>query len=276
MAAISENPASHRGQNQVFARTTIAFALVGVIANALLPKMLETGQHQFGLPQVGVSKLVLFCAALGLIRLLQTPRPVDLIPVLVPAGLGAVLRSPDAAWLGLAISMAISLTCCDLPSRARDGAAILFAVGLHAPLVSNFGFFVGSHLLVLDAQMAAALLSLSGTPVSSSAASLSVEEGMDLILVWRCGVLGNLSIVLLTWYATTRYVLGRVPLKALKAGVLVAAIVIASNVLRISGMALSAEAYAYLHTGQGATLLRLATLSCIALIIALNLRSLER
>lgn len=256
------------------ARILIAAIVLGALVNAAAPAVLSTEQTG-GLPDVGVSKVVLCCAALGLYRLLQAPRLGELLPFMLPTAIGALLRSADAAWLGLSISMFLLLSAKRTTGRARDGAAILLAVGLHAPIVSVAGLLIGGDLLALDTKLAAALLSLSGTPVSASAASLSVAGGMDLLLVWRCGVLGNLSVALMMWYTATRFVLGGLPVRTLSAAVLVAAVMIAVNALRIAGMALDAETYEWLHDGRGASLVRLAALGFVGGIIAFDLRRLS-
>lgn len=249
------------------------FAVLGTLGNAVAPALLATEQAEF--PDAGVSKVVLVCAALGLYRLLQAPHADDLLPFMLPAAIGALLRSADAAWLGLSISMLLLLSANRTTGRARDGAAILLAVGLHAPIVSVAGLLIGGELLALDTKLAAELLSMTGTPVSASAASLSVAGGMDLLLVWRCGVLSNLSVALMMWYTATRFVLGRLPARALPTAVLVATFMVAVNALRISGMALDAEMYEWLHDGSGAALLRMAALACVAGIIAFDLRRLS-
>lgn len=258
------------------ARLVVAGAVVGVVANAAAPRLI-LGYHaaEFDF-DVGVSKVVLLCAGLGLFRILQTSRPIELLPAMVPAVLGAVMRSADAAWMGLAVSMIIMLLACDLSSRSRDGAAILLAVGLHGPVVSLFGLLVGGDLLAMDAKLAAAILSLWGTPVHASASSLSVDGGMDLLLVWRCGVLGNLSISLLMWYSATRFVMGGIPAKSLWAALLVVVVMVSVNALRIAGMALDADLYDYLHDGEGARLIRLFTILGIALITAFSLRRISQ
>lgn len=257
------------------AHICIAATVFGVLANAAAPALLVVEQDS-GLPDVGVSKIVLCCAALGLFRLLQAPHAEDLLLFMVPAAVGALLRSGDAAWLGLSISMILILTANRTTGHPRDGAAILLAVGLHAPIVSVAGLLLGGDLLALDTKLAAGLLSLSGTPVSASAASLSVAGGMDLVMVWRCGVLGNLSVALMMWYTATRFVLGCVPARALPTAALVASVMVAVNALRIAGMAFDAALYDWLHEGSGASLLRLAALACIAGLIALNLRRLSQ
>ncbi|MEO9575637.1 MAG: hypothetical protein ABJ263_10795 [Tateyamaria sp.] len=256
------------------ARIFITATVFGALANATAPALLVAEQVG-GLPDVGVSKVVLCCVALGLFRLLQAPRAEDLLPFMLPAAIGALLRSADAAWLGLSISMLLLLTANRTTGRARDGATVLLAVGLHAPIVSAAGLLIGGDLLALDTKLAAAFLSLSGTPVSASAASLSVPGGMDLLLVWRCGVLGNLSVALMMWYTATRFVLGCVPARALPTAVLVATVMVAVNALRIAGMAFDAQTYEWLHDGRGASLVRMAALACVAGIIAFDLRRLS-
>ncbi len=230
-----------KAENALPARAVVAAVVIGALANAAAPHLL-LAERDGGIPDVGAGKIVPCCAALGLVRLLQAARPADLVPAMVPAAVGALLRSPDAARLGLSASMLLVLLRTS-ERRPRDGAAILLAAGLHGPLVSVAGLLLGGDLLALDARLAAAILSLSGTPVFASAASLSVAGGMDLLLVWRCGVLGNLSVALMMWYAATRFVLGRVPLRALPAAVLVAMVMIPVNALRIAGMALDVELY---------------------------------
>ncbi len=276
MMSVVPDSANSELKTTFVAKMVLLVTLVGTIANAAMPNVLQASHDVGGLPDIGVSKLVLICAMLGMFRLLQTSNPADLLPSLLPAAIGAVTRSADAAWLGLAISMYILLKRDDLCSKARDGALILLAVGLHGPVVSMFGLFFGADILTFDAKIAAAVLSLTGTPVSASATSLSVKDGMDLVLVWRCGVLNNLSIALLLWYSATQFVLGRIPLQALTAAVLVIAVMVLANSLRIAAMALNSVYFEYLHDGQGATLLRIATMVCIAFIISKNLRRLAR
>ena len=251
------------------ARAVAAVVIAGAVANAVTPAVMVADGE--GLPDFGVSKIVLACAGLGLWRLVQGIASPRLLPALLPAALGSLLRSPDAAWLGLALSMALLLWMAE-DRRLRDGASILLAVGLHAPIVSVAGLVAGGDLLEIDTWLAALILSLSGTPVTASATSLSVEGGMDVIMVWRCGVLGNLSVALMMWYSATRFVLGRIPPGTLIVAALVALVMVAVNALRIAGMALDPELFVWLHDGTGATLVRLFALGTIALLTALSLK----
>ncbi len=248
----------------------VGFA-VGAMLNGFATPAVQGGPVALGL-DLGMSKLVLACIGMGLFRLWQseTMLPYDqLLRAALPVLVASLMRSSDAAWLGLSMTMGLIAWQAPVGSALRNGALILVAVGLHRPLVAIVGSYMGGELLALDARVAALILSLFLSQVFSEEASLYVPGGVELVLVWRCGVLSNLSIALLLWYSATRFFLGGMSRPMLLCAALVTVGMFTSNVLRIAVMTTDQALYELLHDGAGATALRLCTLGGVACVIGI-------
>ena len=258
---------------QVGIRVGSTLVIAAVIANGVAPSLVA-GLAEAEL-DFGVSKVLLLCAVLGVMRLIWSdplPDGTHLPFIFLPAALGCCVLSSEAAWLGLAISMVLILGISAFGPRSRDGALILLAVSLHVPIVAMAGTLFGGHLLGLDAALAAVLLGLSGAEVHAQQSSLYVPGGVALLVVWKCGVLSNLSVSLIFWYSVTRFCLGRIPARSLIYAAAIVGVVVASNAARLAAMTVSQQMYDILHSGEGASVLRLGTLLTVAALVFLNIR----
>ncbi len=252
----------------------IAVAAAGAMANAVAAA-LSRAADTTGTPDVGVSKIVLLCAALGLIRVLgdlRAPLTLPALLALLPALAGGLGRGPDIAWTGLAVTAALLLLLPQVRGALRDGVWILLLVALHGPAVGLAGALLGGPLLTADAALAALVLSLIGAGGAATGNAITAVDGHTLLLVWKCGVLSNLSLALLIWHSGTRFLLGRLPRSALPYAVLVVAIMVLVNALRLAAMAMDPALFDLLHGGSGEQALRLGTMALVAAITALGVR----
>lgn len=250
-------------------RWAIFAMTVGVLLNAAAPSLLAQmragGPDGLSMPDIGVSKVVLACALIGLASVMTGERtritPAETIAA-APALLGVLAPSGEAAWAGLALSaLLLLLTSRRLGPATRNGLWIILAAAASPPMVATMGDLAGGAMLEIDRRIAAALLAALGAELTQGGAVMAAADGAKLLLVWKCGVLGNLSVALLLWFAVIRSVAGRMPVRRVPDAALVALLVIAINSGRLALMALDQSMFDYLHEGAGAALVRFLILS---------------
>jgi len=181
----------------------------------------------------------------------------DLV-IAAPALGAAVLTVGVWPWVGLALSLSLWLR--GAGPAARSGLLLALAVAVHEVSVGVVGELAGDALLKLDAHVAAALALLLMPALTSTGTALHGETGHTLILVWGCSSLANLGQTLLLCWALISlhedvrgsYTDAR---RLLWVGLL-GVLTVAANAIRLTLMASSVEAYAYIHDGAGGSIYR--------------------
>ena len=162
-------------------------------------------------------------------------------------------------WIGLAMSLAAWLH-----DPARGARRTALALATHEIAVDFLGELAGDALLDVDARIAALLAPWMLPALAVSGTALHAADGHTVILVWGCSSLSNLGEALLLCWALTSLHPGaglpggRARLACCLA--LLAVLTVALNATRLTLMASSPQAYAYIHDEGGAVLFRIALL----------------
>ncbi len=254
----------------------VAFACVtsGAVLNAIVPTLIKHNRGQiagFAInPDLGVSKVVIVCVFIALTNLFRTPaselRPVEAL-FLLPALLGTLATSGTAAWAGLALSTGSLLLWSDRSGDMKAVLWIILVASLHAPASSLLGQLSGGTLLGLDRWAALTVLSLFTDIENLQGNAIQIAGGEILMLVWECGVLKNVSLVLLLWISVLNIGLRSRIRPRIGDAFLLIVFCILMNAVRLTLMALQENWFDYLHDGQGATIFRLILLAA-ALVVA--------
>ena len=186
----------------------------------------------------------------------------------IPALVCATSLSPMMVWIGLAATL-----CCFLlhsPSRRfRVGLMLSLAVALREPVIAVIGYAVGDYLLNADQAVMAAI-----RPPFFYAADFfgatTFQHKTQIVLVWGCSSVNNVSLALLLWSATTYTIVPRAPLRIWGFGLLLGGIVVAINVVRLAMMSIDLEHYRSIHDDPAGGIFRLAVLASIFLITTLS------
>lgn len=248
----------------------LVFAIVsiGAAANAAAPSML----HQFRVqqnywltnPDLGVSKIVFICIMIGIWRVASSlhgpARPWHVFPLL-PAAIGTLGVSGNSAWAGLALSAIAFLAVFSQPSGTRCGLWIILLGALHSPGTSLLGQMAGGNLLAIDQFVTVSILSLFETITPIQGNVIQTTGGEAILLVWECGVLKNIALVLLLWLTMLQLLIGPEYRAPLADAVLLVGVCVAINTVRLSLMAITPDWFDLFHDGAGATTLRLLLLS---------------
>lgn len=225
---------------------------------------------------IAENKVLWLCLGVALWRLLCVPaaalRARDLA-----AGAPALLLSACAVgiwpWIGLSVSFLLLLAGGSW-GRARDGVLIALAAGLHETGVNLLGELSGDVLLGVDAWIAGSLSGLLLHDLAVQGNALQHVGGHMVVLVWGCSSLSNLGDALLLFWALVSLgaadvSTGRTSGRFAFCMLILAAVTIMLNAVRLMLMAGSPEAYVFLHGSDGAALFRLATLCITAVLSAL-------
>lgn len=264
-----ESVATAGAQDTVFSlRAGIILLFLGALANALAPSVIEQAESAgLGFPfgiRLETSKFVLICFLAGLVVVSRGgKRPVrttELI-ALAPCALGTFFAGGMFAWLGLAASSALLLAQREIHGPVRDGIWILLAASAYSPFVTLTGELFGGAVLAVDRVAAALLASLFGAVPQHGGTTLATADGMTLLLVWECGSLGSLLLVLLLWFTALRATIGAIPARRMLDALVISAIVVGMNALRLALMSLDEGLFALFHDGPGATAVRLGMIS---------------
>jgi len=252
----------------------LSFIVIGGAANAIAPSFTrqfqELGPTSLLQPDFGVSKLVLACVILGVLRVFCAGgRPMATVDVLalLAGALGALSPNGTVAWAGIAVSATLLISLGRVQGSARNGVWIILLASLHRPLVITVGDLFGGEILQIDREIAAFILSLFGATPIQAGSTLTAPDGVPLLLVWECGVLSNLSLALLVWFTAVRLTVGEMRGNWLFQPVVIVLAVIVLNGVRLGAMSYHRYFFEILHQGAGATALRIAML-CVALGVA--------
>jgi hypothetical protein len=211
------------------------------------------------------------CLGIGAYHLANDRRLVrfqDLV-LATPALVCAAALSPMIVWMGLSATL-----CCflfDTPSRRfRVGLLLSLAVALHEPGIGLIGYTVGDHLLDADQAVMATI-----SPLLFYAADFfgtnSFQNKTEIVLVWGCTSVNNVSLALLLWSATTYTIAPRAPFRIWGFGLLLGGIVVTINVIRLVMMSIDLEHYRSIHDDPAGSVFRLAVLVSIFLITILSI-----
>ncbi len=212
------------------------------------------------------------CLGIATYHLVGDKRSVGYLDIAfaAPALIGATALSPMMVWLGLAITL-----CCFVLRGAdrqfRIGVMISLAVALHEPAIDLIAYTVGDHLLNIDQMVMTAI-----SPLIFHAAeffgAITLQEKPQLVLVWGCSSVNNVSLALLLWSATTYTIVPRVPLRIWGFGLFLGGLVVAINIARLAMMGIDLEHYRSIHDEPTGSVFRLAVLASIFLITTLSTR----
>lgn len=259
-----------------------AILCLGAAVNATAPSLLDQVRAQqyqwFANPDLGVSKIVVICILIGIWKstfgLNVAARPLHAV-LLLPAVLGTIGISGNAAWTGLAISAAAFLVASPWPNDSRGGLWIILLGALHAPGTSLLGQVIGGSLLALDQLVTVSVLSLFDTVEPLRGNVILKTGGEAIVLVWECGVFKNITLVVLLWLTMLQLLIGpsnRVPLAD---AMLLVAFCIALNTVRLLLMAVDTDWFDFMHQGPGAYTFRLLLLTA-PMVMAWSRASLAR
>jgi hypothetical protein len=165
------------------------------------------------------------------------------------AALGLLVPSGAAAWIALG---AFALWRSLWENAQARFALLLFAALALSELWMSVGFkTVASLLLPLDAQMTAYVLGLVGFAPQVTGNVVQVPGGNTIVVLVTCATLHRMPLAILAAIALAAPASRR---QLVQVGVLVVIGYGALNLARLVGMGVSAEWYAFLHQGTGASL----------------------
>ena len=210
------------------------------------------------------------CLGIGAYHLAHDRRSVRVqdLAIAVPALVCATALSPMMVWIGLAATL-----CCFLlhaPNRRfRVGLLLSLAVALREPGIGLIGYTVGDHLLNADQAVMAAVSPLVFYAADFFGAT-AFHDKTQIVLVWGCTSVNNVSLALLLWSATTYTIVPRAPLRIWGFGLLLGGIVVTINVVRLALMSIDLEHYRSIHDDPASSIFRLAVLVSIFVITTLS------
>jgi len=211
------------------------------------------------------------CLGIGAYHLAHDRRLVRFQDLLfaVPALVCATALSPMMVWIGLATTL-----CCfsvHTPSRRfRVGLLLSLAVALREPVIGLIGYTVGDHLLNADQAFMAAVSPLLFY-VAEIFGATTFQDKTQIVLVWGCTSVNNVSLALLLWSATTYTIVPRAPFRIWVFGLLLGGMVVTINVIRLAMMSIDLEHYRSIHDDPAWGIFRLAVLVSIFLITTLSI-----
>jgi hypothetical protein len=221
---------------------------------------------------VAENKVLFVCLGIALWHLLREDSP-PLSAGHLLAAVPALFLSASAAgvwpWIGLTSTLVLLTAVTPSWGTARSGVLIALVAALHNIVVDVLGNLGGDAVLGLEAKFAGWLLSWILPDVEVEGTALQLPGAHMVILVWGCSSLSNLGdILLLFWALVSVRLSGGSPLlvrdRVVGLAILLGAITIALNTLRLTLIASDPEVYAHLHGGGGSAWFRFAALGLTA------------
>ena len=203
---------------------------------------------------LGLSPLELLVMFFAARALLQSCEPREVGAPHIISGLALLAPSGGLSWiaLGAFASWRFMFT----QGNARIGFALFAALALSQVWMSIGFKILGGYLLPLDAQLAAQTLAVLGFPTQVVGNVVQVSGGNNIVVLITCASLHRMPLALIAAIALAVTAPGaRATLRQLSLiGALAMLGYAALNLVRLVLMGWSAEHYAFMHDGHGASL----------------------
>jgi len=186
----------------------------------------------------------------------------------MPALLGSVALSSTIGWIGLVVTLCLCLFG-SISGKFRSGALICVAAALHEPVIQFIGYAIGDQLLNFDQVMLSVCAPLMFAVIHFFGVATDATN-TQLLLVWGCSSLNNVSLALLLWSTILYTVVRRVPFRIWGYGLLLAAVVVTINITRLLIMSIDLEHYRLIHDDPTGNVFRLAVLASVFIITAIS------
>ncbi|MCV6589541.1 MAG: exosortase/archaeosortase family protein [Marinobacterium sp.] len=244
--------------------------ITGAFLNALLPRALELYQQQglvHALQESGGQSLISW-GALGLVLLLlhnaqyQQTACQQATHQYLPVVLALLCCIPLASISWAVLTLAgIWLGWQSKGNTAQKAAGMLLvALALRGPLSALMLNLFSGPLLTMDAWLSASLLQLLGESAQQVDNLVLRADGVNLLVLTGCSSVTNLSWALLLWLTVQLWLYQQLPQRAVTMALLIVALVVGINAIRLTLMTLSQTAYQLVHDGWGGELVNLVTL----------------
>lgn len=239
----------------------IILLLVG-ISNALLRPMIAAFEAQstgsWLAEGFGINAVIWLGLILGLIRVIQNAGNAPSTPLAITTICLLLWLTPSTAlaWVGLATLClsAVLFSQRSLGANLRAGLLILTAVALREPLCQLLLKLTISPLLTLDAWLVTSVAEWINPGYRRIDNLIVNPDGFQLLILTGCTSYANLSLILLCWISLTLYFSSTWKPAFWVHGLLLAAMSLVINILRLVVMSLDQNLYHLFHEGLGASL----------------------
>jgi exosortase/archaeosortase family protein len=267
----NSEPMSRPGMFGTLYLIAIANGLTGDIADTIRAEGLQAALGA----TFGVSIVTLAATAAGA-HLMARSRPVPFRRVdgIAAATVALLLLMPHPAgsWLA-ATALALFALGRDRDCPYNVAAASVFLAIATGEFWSRIAVQTfAAPLLAWDAALVAGVLDVFTTRAVERVGNLIVAGDMSLAILAGCSSVINVTYGLLVWIGVARMLRPEWQRKDLLTAFVVAVTVVAANVLRMTIMAWSAEAYDWMHGAAGADLFNLGLLLFAATVALLSTR----
>ncbi len=183
----------------------------------------------------------------------QRARPIDAV-VITLLCLLVVLPAGQMVWL---IATATAVYLCVFSNgdrKLRAAGTVLAALSMQQLWGHLFYNLVAFRLLRAETAVVGTILQASGAGSVWQNNVITEPSGFGIVIFTECSSFHNLSVALLCWVTVSRLYGHSWSRRDFMFGVLVAATMVAFNIMRLSLMALNNDLYKYWHDGIGASI----------------------
>lgn len=180
---------------------------------------------------------------------------------------GLLLPVSFAAWVTAAGVATWILASTMAQPLARAGLIVVVAASLRTPLAEGTMIVLADPILFFDGWLANAIGLAMGGGGGLNGNMILGAEGHAVLVMSGCASFSNVSNALLIWFTVATLWGDRSRLFLAWTAVFLASAIVGINAIRLGGMTISREHYAWIHDGNGASIAEAAMVVAILLAV---------